>query len=53
MQWFVSVREVYIGNELPVKVERIDPPPPFGEEKLQLSKLLSQDVLHGAIMPGD
>ena len=53
MQWFVSGREVYIGNELPVKVERIDPPPPFGEEKLQLSKLLSEGVLHGAIVPGD
>jgi 4,5-dihydroxyphthalate decarboxylase len=53
MQWFVSGREVYIGNELPVKVERIEPPPPFGEEKLQLSKLLSEGVLHGAIVPGD
>jgi len=53
MEWFVSGREVYIGNELPVKVERIDPPPPFGQEKLQLSKLLSEGVLHGAIVPGD
>lgn len=53
MNWFVSGREVYIGHELPVKVERIDPPPPFGKEKLQLSKLLSEGVLHGAIVPGD
>lgn len=53
MEWFVSGREVYISNELPVKVERIDPPPPFGQEKLQLSKLLSEGVLHGAIVPGD
>ncbi len=53
MQWFVSGREVYIGNELPVKVERIEPPPPFGEEKLQLSQLLSEGVLHGALVPGD
>jgi 4,5-dihydroxyphthalate decarboxylase len=53
MQWFVSGREVFIGHELPVKVERIDPPPPFGEEKLQLSKMLSEGALHGAIVPGD
>jgi 4,5-dihydroxyphthalate decarboxylase len=53
MQWFVSGREVFIGHDLPVKVERIDPPPPFGEEKLQLSKLLSEGVLHGAVVPGD
>jgi 4,5-dihydroxyphthalate decarboxylase len=53
MDWFVSGREVYIGHELPVKVERINPPPPFGQEKLQLSKLLSEGVLHGAIVPGD
>jgi 4,5-dihydroxyphthalate decarboxylase len=53
MQWFVSGREVYIGNKLPVKVERIEPPPPFGEEKLQLSQLLSEGVVHGALVPGD
>jgi len=53
MQWFVSGREVYIGNELPVKVERIEPPPPFGQEKLQLSQLLSEGILHGALVPGD
>ena len=35
--WFVSGQEVYIGNELPVKVERLDPPPPFGQEKSHLS----------------
>ena len=53
MQWFVSGREVFIEHELPVKVERIDPPPPFGEEKLQLSKLLSEGALHAAVVPGD
>jgi 4,5-dihydroxyphthalate decarboxylase len=53
MQWFVSGREVFIGHELPVKVERIEPPPPFGQEKLQLSKMLSEGVLHGAVVPGD
>jgi len=53
MQWFVSGREVFIGHELPVKVERIDPPPPFGQEKLQLSKMLSEGELHGAVVPGD
>jgi 4,5-dihydroxyphthalate decarboxylase len=53
MQWFVSGREVFIGHELPVKVQRIEPPPPFGEEKLVLSKMLSDGELHGAVVPGD
>lgn len=53
MQWFVSGREVFIGHELPVKVERIDPPPPFGGEKLVLSQMLSEGKLHGALVPGD
>jgi 4,5-dihydroxyphthalate decarboxylase len=53
MQWFVSGREVFIGHELPVKVQRIEPPPPFGEEKLVLSKMLHEGELHGAIVPGD
>jgi hypothetical protein len=53
MQWFVSGREVFIEHELPVKVERIDPPLPFGHEKLELSKMLSEGVLHGAVVPGD
>jgi 4,5-dihydroxyphthalate decarboxylase len=51
--WFVSGREVYIGNELPVKVERIDPPPPFGQEKAQLAELLSKGELGAALVPGD
>ena len=53
MQWYVSGREVFIGHELPVKVERIESPPPFGEEKLQLAKMLSEGALHGAVVPGD
>ncbi len=53
MQWFVSGREVFIGHELPVKVQRIDPPPPFGGEKLVLSKMLNEGELHGAVVPGD
>jgi 4,5-dihydroxyphthalate decarboxylase len=36
-----------------VKVERIEPPPPFGQEKLTLSKMLSEGELHGAVVPGD
>lgn len=43
VEWFVSGREVYIGNALPVKVERINPPP-FGQEKLQLSILLIEGM---------
>ena len=53
MQWFVSGREVFIGHELPVRVQRIEPPPQFGEEKLVLSKMLSTGELHGAVVPGD
>jgi len=53
MQWFVSGREVYIGNELPVKVERLDPPPPFGEEKSHLAKLVSEGELGAALVAGD
>ncbi|HWP57346.1 MAG TPA: hypothetical protein VNL14_05625 [Candidatus Acidoferrales bacterium] len=51
--WFVSGREVYIGSELTVKVERIDPPPPFGQEKAQLAELLSRGELEAALVPGD
>ncbi|MGE5302316.1 MAG: hypothetical protein ACM3TN_03245 [Alphaproteobacteria bacterium] len=53
MKWYVSGREVYIGRELPVSVERLDPPPPFGEEKSHLAKLLSQGELHAALVAGD
>lgn len=53
MNWYVSGREVYIGRDLPVKVERLEPPPPFGEEKHQLAKLLSEGELHAALVPGD
>ncbi|MET0501818.1 MAG: hypothetical protein ABW172_09890 [Candidatus Binatia bacterium] len=53
MQWFVSGQEVHIGRNLPVKVERLDPPPPFGQEKPHLSKLLSTGQLHAALVAGD
>jgi 4,5-dihydroxyphthalate decarboxylase len=53
MQWYVSGREVYIGKELPVKVERLEPPPPFGQEKSQLAKMLSEGEIHAALVPGD
>ncbi len=53
MDWFVSGREVYIGNELPVKVERLDPPPPFGEENAKLAELVSKGTLGAALVPGD
>jgi 4,5-dihydroxyphthalate decarboxylase len=51
--WFVSGKEVYIGNELPVKVERLDPPPPFGQEKEHLAKLVSEGKLGAALVAGD
>lgn len=53
MNWYVSGREVHIGRELPVKVERLNPPPPFGEEKAHLAKLLSEGELHAALVAGD
>jgi 4,5-dihydroxyphthalate decarboxylase len=53
VDWFVSGKEVYIGNELPVKVERLDPPPPFGQEKPHLAKLLSEGTLGAALVAGD
>ena len=34
-------------------MERLDPVPPFGQEKLHLSKLLSQGELHAALVAGD
>ena len=51
--WFVSGQEVYIGNELPVKVERLDPPPPFGQEKTLLAELLGEGKLGAALVAGD
>ncbi|MGH7826741.1 MAG: hypothetical protein ACREQ7_16405 [Candidatus Binatia bacterium] len=53
MQWYVSGREVYIGKDLPVKVERLEPPAPFGQEKPQLAKLLSEGKIHAALVAGD
>jgi 4,5-dihydroxyphthalate decarboxylase len=53
MNWYVSGREVYIGNDLPVKVERLNPAPPFGQEKPHLAKLVSTGELHAALVAGD
>ncbi|HSE85796.1 MAG TPA: hypothetical protein VLJ79_06230 [Candidatus Binatia bacterium] len=53
MNWYVSGREVYIGNDLPVKVERLDPSPPFGQEKPHLARLVSKGELHAALVAGD
>lgn len=53
MEWYVSGKEVYIGSELPVKVERLEPPPPFGQEKPVLARLVSEGKLHAALVAGD
>lgn len=53
MAWYVSGREVYIGQKLPVRVERLDPPTPFGQERSHLARLVSEGVLHAAIVAGD
>ena len=51
--WFVSGKEVYIGNELPVKIERLEPQPPFGQEKTRLAELVSEGKLAAALVAGD
>ncbi len=53
VSWFVSGREVFIGDEVPVKVERIHPPPPFGQEKAVLAEMVSRGDLGAALVPGD
>ena len=53
MNWYVSGREVYIGNDLPVRVDRLDPAPPFGQEKPHLAQLVSKGELHAALVAGD
>lgn len=53
MDWYVSGHELYVNNQLPARVERLDPPAPFGQEKLLLSRLVSEGKLHAAIVPGD
>lgn len=51
--WFVSGREVFIGEEVPVRIERIEPPPPFGQEKALLAEMVSRGALGAALVPGD
>ena len=53
MGWYVSGQEVYIGRELPVRVERLEPPTPFGQEKAVLARLVSEGKLHAALVAGD
>jgi len=53
MGWYVSGQEVYIGRDLPVKVERLEPPTPFGQEKAVLARLVSEGKLHAALVAGD
>ncbi|HEX9444336.1 MAG TPA: ABC transporter substrate-binding protein [Candidatus Binatia bacterium] len=53
VDWFVSGREVFIGEEVPVKIERIEPPPPFGQEKALLAEMVSRGALGAALVPGD
>ena len=53
MSWYVSGKEVFIGQDLPVKVERLEPPTPFGKEKAVLAKLVSEGALHAALVAGD
>jgi 4,5-dihydroxyphthalate decarboxylase len=53
MQWYVSGSEVFVGRDLPVKVERLEPPAPFGKEKEHLARMVSAGSLEAALVPGD
>ena len=53
MQWYVSGHELFIGYDLPVKIERPDKPMQFGQDQPHLGKLLSDGKLGGVIIPGD
>src|SRR3989304_5584698 len=53
MGWYVSGQEGYIGRALPVQVERLEPPRPFGQEKAVLARLVSEGKLHAALVAGD
>jgi hypothetical protein len=49
----VSGHELFIGYDLPVKIERPDKPMQVGQDQLHLGKLLSDGKLGGVIVPGD
>lgn len=53
MDWFAFGREIHLGVELPVKVSRPDPLPPWGEDREPLAKLVSEGSLEAAIVAGD
>ena len=53
MQWYVSGHELFIGYDLPVKIDRPDKPMQFGQDQPHLGKLLSDGKLGGVIIPGD
>lgn len=53
MDWFAYGREIHLGVELPVKVTRPDPLPPWGEDREPLAKLVSEGSLEAAIVAGD
>jgi 4,5-dihydroxyphthalate decarboxylase len=53
MDWFAFGREIHLGVELPVKVARPDPLPPWGEDREPLAKLVSEGILEAAIVAGD
>ncbi|HWP60946.1 MAG TPA: hypothetical protein VNL14_23825 [Candidatus Acidoferrales bacterium] len=52
-RWYVSGAEVFVAGDLPIKVERLEPPAPFGKEKQHLATMLSQGRLDAAIVTGD
>ena len=53
MRWYASGHELFVGHDLPVKVERPQTPMGFGKDKDHLGKLLSEGQLDAVILPGD
>jgi 4,5-dihydroxyphthalate decarboxylase len=53
MNWYAYGREIHLGVELPVKVDRPDPLPPWGEDREPLAKLVSEKKIQAAIVAGD
>jgi hypothetical protein len=53
LRWYVSGHELFLGHDLPVKVERPEKPMQFGRDRTHLAALLSEGKIDAVIIPGD
>lgn len=53
LRWYVSGHELFLGHDLPVKVERPEKPMQFGRDRAHLAALLSEGKIDAVIIPGD